>query len=33
MKAYKDAVTLAPDVDIYTKLYNRFLTRINVSEK
>jgi len=33
IKAYKDAATLAPDVEIYTKLYKRFLSRINVSEK
>jgi len=33
LKSYRDAVTLAPDVEIYTKLYKRFLNRINVTEK
>ena len=33
LKAYKEAVALAPDVDIYDKLYKRFLTRTNISEK
>ncbi|MFC2130541.1 hypothetical protein ACFLSQ_03825 [Bacteroidota bacterium] len=33
LKAYREAVVLAPDVDIYTKLYKRFLNRIKVTEK
>jgi len=33
LKSYRQAVTLAPDVKIYEKLYKRFLNRIKVTEK
>lgn len=33
LRSYREAVALAPDVDFYQKLYQRFLNRINVTEK
>jgi len=33
LKAYQEAKTLAPDVEIYDRLYQRFLSRTNISEK
>lgn len=33
LRSYKEAVALAPEVEFYQKLYQRFLTRINVTEK
>jgi hypothetical protein len=32
LKSYREAIALAPDVEIYNKLYKRFLNRINVND-
>ena len=33
LRSYKEAMTLAPDVDLYKKLYQRFLLKINVEDE